>query len=142
MPKTALARFSGWPARSIATMVLAKSGGWESLAMPSTSASSCAIPSSMAVLMSATLNLPKGGTPPKGPSQGASSGLSLLATADESFTNLSANRSCECVLLTVESAFQSRGSDGLRKKSRSEEHTSELQSQSNLVCRLLLEKNK
>src|SRR2546430_7179964 len=28
----------------------------------------------------------------------------------------------------------------LRKSSRSEEHTSELQSQSNLVCRLLLEK--
>src|SRR2546430_8455924 len=30
----------------------------------------------------------------------------------------------------------------LRIKSRSEEHTSELQSQSNLVCRLLLEKKK
>src|SRR2546427_9197430 len=29
-----------------------------------------------------------------------------------------------------------------RLKSRSEEHTSELQSQSNLVCRLLLEKKK
>src|SRR5688572_32482759 len=29
-----------------------------------------------------------------------------------------------------------------REKSRSEEHTSELQSQSNLVCRLLLEKKK
>src|SRR2546430_10980601 len=29
-----------------------------------------------------------------------------------------------------------------RGRSRSEEHTSELQSQSNLVCRLLLEKNK
>src|SRR2546430_4977670 len=36
--------------------------------------------------------------------------------------------------------------DGMRrydiKKPRSEEHTSELQSQSNLVCRLLLEKKK
>src|SRR2546430_5172088 len=31
---------------------------------------------------------------------------------------------------------------GRRKDSRSEEHTSELQSQSNLVCRLLLEKKK
>src|SRR2546430_3955967 len=31
--------------------------------------------------------------------------------------------------------------DGLRER-RSEEHTSELQSQSNLVCRLLLEKKK
>src|SRR2546427_6052273 len=30
----------------------------------------------------------------------------------------------------------------LRAKDRSEEHTSELQSQSNLVCRLLLEKKK
>src|SRR5688572_32717346 len=29
-----------------------------------------------------------------------------------------------------------------RKRGRSEEHTSELQSQSNLVCRLLLEKKK
>src|SRR2546430_7952997 len=29
-----------------------------------------------------------------------------------------------------------------RRAERSEEHTSELQSQSNLVCRLLLEKNK
>src|SRR5688572_31920792 len=33
-----------------------------------------------------------------------------------------------------------RGSNGFRR--RSEEHTSELQSQSNLVCRLLLEKKK
>src|SRR2546427_9425597 len=31
---------------------------------------------------------------------------------------------------------------GLRRNVRSEEHTSELQSQSNLVCRLLLEKKK
>src|SRR6266478_4420530 len=31
---------------------------------------------------------------------------------------------------------------GLLRRSRSEEHTSELQSQSNLVCRLLLEKKK
>src|SRR2546430_12538949 len=31
---------------------------------------------------------------------------------------------------------------GSRKSPRSEEHTSELQSQSNLVCRLLLEKKK
>src|SRR5688572_32752702 len=32
--------------------------------------------------------------------------------------------------------------DHLRAEQRSEEHTSELQSQSNLVCRLLLEKKK
>src|SRR2546430_12575573 len=40
----------------------------------------------------------------------------------------------------------SAGSSGFRRSSRtgarSEEHTSELQSQSNLVCRLLLEKKK
>src|SRR2546427_4836579 len=33
-------------------------------------------------------------------------------------------------------------SNKLRRSTRSEEHTSELQSQSNLVCRLLLEKKK
>src|SRR2546430_9231983 len=35
-----------------------------------------------------------------------------------------------------------RGELGVLEESRSEEHTSELQSQSNLVCRLLLEKKK
>src|SRR2546430_8687538 len=34
------------------------------------------------------------------------------------------------------------GRDDLSHETRSEEHTSELQSQSNLVCRLLLEKKK
>src|SRR5438270_2219544 len=34
------------------------------------------------------------------------------------------------------------GSRPARRRDRSEEHTSELQSQSNLVCRLLLEKKK
>src|SRR2546430_8997863 len=38
--------------------------------------------------------------------------------------------------------FTSRPGDRRCKKARSEEHTSELQSQSNLVCRLLLEKKK
>src|SRR2546430_7400704 len=33
-----------------------------------------------------------------------------------------------------------RRASGVRRRRRSEEHTSELQSQSNLVCRLLLEK--
>src|SRR5438270_10260012 len=36
----------------------------------------------------------------------------------------------------------SRGGPDTPRKVRSEEHTSELQSQSNLVCRLLLEKKK
>src|SRR2546430_5188380 len=35
-----------------------------------------------------------------------------------------------------------RGRRGIEAQTRSEEHTSELQSQSNLVCRLLLEKKK
>src|SRR6478736_10508121 len=39
-------------------------------------------------------------------------------------------------------AFVWQGSRRSRIRPRSEEHTSELQSQSNLVCRLLLEKKK
>src|SRR2546430_13401425 len=44
----------------------------------------------------------------------------------------------------TETCAASRGGLSLRRNqaSRSEEHTSELQSQSNLVCRLLLEKKK
>src|SRR2546430_8483518 len=44
----------------------------------------------------------------------------------------------------VQAAFRRRGWDACAGSSgtRSEEHTSELQSQSNLVCRLLLEKKK
>src|SRR2546430_5801687 len=38
--------------------------------------------------------------------------------------------------------LEGTGFDGLAHGARSEEHTSELQSQSNLVCRLLLEKKK
>src|SRR5688572_32405834 len=41
---------------------------------------------------------------------------------------------------TIHATFITR--DGSGKAPRSEEHTSELQSQSNLVCRLLLEKKK
>src|SRR2546430_17265411 len=40
------------------------------------------------------------------------------------------------------SKLMARCSEELRSLQRSEEHTSELQSQSNLVCRLLLEKKK
>src|SRR2546430_3352214 len=39
-------------------------------------------------------------------------------------------------------AYQRSARGGGREALRSEEHTSELQSQSNLVCRLLLEKKK
>src|SRR2546430_11504985 len=43
---------------------------------------------------------------------------------------------------SVSSVFALCGFQACRRSSRSEEHTSELQSQSNLVCRLLLEKKK
>src|SRR2546427_2105864 len=47
------------------------------------------------------------------------------------------------LLRDVVSALQKLEGGGFgAKKNRSEEHTSELQSQSNLVCRLLLEKKK
>src|SRR2546430_5691912 len=48
---------------------------------------------------------------------------------------------CACALpaSSTSSAPSANDRDGIR---RSEEHTSELQSQSNLVCRLLLEKKK
>src|SRR2546427_3718297 len=46
-------------------------------------------------------------------------------------------RSPQCQFFTSEVTLP-----GLKPRSRSEEHTSELQSQSNLVCRLLLEKKK
>src|SRR5689334_24951779 len=39
-------------------------------------------------------------------------------------------------------SLEDRGQDRLRRRGRSEEHTSELQSQFHLVCRLLLEKKK
>src|SRR5205085_8839502 len=42
----------------------------------------------------------------------------------------------------AQSAADRRGRGDHRVRPRSEEHTSELQSQSNLVCRLLLEKKK
>src|SRR2546430_3808306 len=41
-----------------------------------------------------------------------------------------------------DSSIVARNSRGIESETRSEEHTSELQSQSNLVCRLLLEKKK
>src|SRR5256885_13297863 len=47
------------------------------------------------------------------------------------------------VFLTVQLLFYDKAFDGqLSENSRSEEHTSELQSPCNLVCRLLLEQKK
>src|SRR2546430_9105174 len=52
-------------------------------------------------------------------------------------------RSCHADLATRAARAGHRRSDRRRHgRARSEEHTSELQSQSNLVCRLLLEKKK
>src|SRR3990167_8120363 len=50
--------------------------------------------------------------------------------------------SCEqqCHFFTVVITRESQSKTGMSVRMRSEEHTSELQSQSNLVCRLLLEK--
>src|SRR5688572_32680589 len=46
------------------------------------------------------------------------------------------------ILFIVDSSGSMGAKTGGKTKMRSEEHTSELQSQSNLVCRLLLEKKK
>src|SRR5438270_10328255 len=49
-------------------------------------------------------------------------------------------RLCTCSPLSMR--VRGLGNDTFGRAGRSEEHTSELQSQSNLVCRLLLEKKK
>src|SRR2546427_8952235 len=62
------------------------------------------------------------------------------------YTTLFRSRSGEKVVLKEARPHAGRAFDGAdavaRLRRRSEEHTSELQSQSNLVCRLLLEKKK
>src|SRR5438477_4143901 len=83
------ARSSAFPVRSIATIVLSKLGAAGSAAMRSTSARFSALASSSAGFRSLILNVPNGGTPPHGPSQGAISGfiaavVSFLAAALES----------------------------------------------------------
>src|SRR5688572_31839696 len=49
---------------------------------------------------------------------------------------------CLFPLIQWQMNFYLNGASYLQARARSEEHTSELQSQSNLVCRLLLEKKK
>src|SRR2546430_6115200 len=61
----------------------------------------------------------------------------LLPWADSQFFDTSVNANYNALQLRAEKRY----SHGLTF-ARSEEHTSELQSQSNLVCRLLLEKKK
>src|SRR2546427_2023973 len=52
------------------------------------------------------------------------------------------SRSCPKLRYVVVSTAADKSTTRLGTDGRSEEHTSELQSQSNLVCRLLLEKKK
>src|SRR2546428_5821369 len=51
-------------------------------------------------------------------------------------------RRSRCVIVTQRPNIKGSGSAAFRSRRRSEEHTSELQSRSDLVCRLLLEKKK
>src|SRR2546427_5181549 len=55
---------------------------------------------------------------------------------------LSCERGAACPAVRRERRAPHRTAVPERRRDRSEEHTSELQSQSNLVCRLLLEKKK
>src|SRR2546430_9210214 len=70
-----------------------------------------------------------------------------LFRSSSSCCSSSLRRSIRCVIILIRS-FGTTSSDRAvpdprrQAPSRSEEHTSELQSQSNLVCRLLLEKKK
>src|SRR2546427_1855972 len=57
--------------------------------------------------------------------------------ADATHHRFPSQKSCRALM-----PRPSTGPSAVRRSSRSEEHTSELQSQSNLVCRLLLEKKK
>src|SRR2546427_3620010 len=59
-------------------------------------------------------------------------------------TEYLSSRKAESPRRSVTSPMEEKPTSGSRalKHDRSEEHTSELQSQSNLVCRLLLEKKK
>src|SRR2546430_8533637 len=60
------------------------------------------------------------------------------------YTTLFRSRCSNCPLTTDRSVADSEPRRGTARRfgARSEEHTSELQSQANLVCRLLLEKKK
>src|SRR2546430_13189374 len=68
----------------------------------------------------------------------------LTAASWIEFNHVLAGNTPEIIFLDVNlpSIKGNRLSEVLKSQSRSEEHTSELQSQSNLVCRLLLEKKK
>src|SRR2546430_6920282 len=69
-------------------------------------------------------------------SSSSSSGVSNIGNTDFLFLSSFSSRRW------LEESNKKFNSKGLLAIRRSEEHTSELQSQSNLVCRLLLEKKK
>src|SRR5437870_8925568 len=58
------------------------------------------------------------------------------------YTTLFRSRSCASTPTAATSALNSMPGGSFAQPSRSEEHTSELQSRGHLVCRLLLEKKK
>src|SRR3989475_4468680 len=69
----------------------------------------------------------------------------LPISLQQAFAELGAAQCGYCtpgILLTAQALLADRPSPTRQEIKRSEEHTSELQSQSNLVCRLLLEKKK
>src|SRR2546430_11463724 len=68
--------------------------------------------------------------------------LSLHDALPISLRSRTAARSCASWSRPNSRWERSSADCGCRSRPRSEEHTSELQSQSNLVCRLLLEKKK
>src|SRR2546430_8757490 len=68
-----------------------------------------------------------------------------LSDCSRHFAKSLANSFAPCVRMgagVLRSSSRMTKTQRLRMAARSEEHTSELQSQSNLVCRLLLEKKK
>src|SRR2546427_6857608 len=65
---------------------------------------------------------------------------SMCSSCTAPFSTTATRVSCGDQLIRMSSISESLNAD--RCAPRSEEHTSELQSQSNLVCRLLLEKKK
>src|SRR5256886_7370634 len=64
-------------------------------------------------------------------------GISYLPQEPSVFRKLTVEENIMAILEAQPLSWENR-----RSRMRSEEHTSELQSQSNLVCRLLLEKKK
>src|SRR3989475_6702476 len=68
--------------------------------------------------------------------------LGSLGLGDESHLDVTVGHGCQEAGLDLGGIVHARRNAVREQVERSEEHTSELQSQSNLVCRLLLEKKK